>query len=100
MPTKKQITSILRRQLSYLATAYGVKRIGLFGSCAKDSSRKDSDVDIFAEFDRSIGLKFVEFTEYLERLFGASVDVLTPAGLQGIRNLDVAKEIQETIEYV
>jgi predicted nucleotidyltransferase len=100
MLTKEHITKILHQQYVYLATEYGVKRIGLFGSYVKGSPKAQSDVDIIAEFDGPIGLKFIDFTEYLERLLGTSVDVLTPAGLQGIRNPRIAKEIQETIEYV
>ena len=55
--------------------------------------------DLNLGFDGPIGLKFLEFTEHLERLFGISVDVLTPTGIQVIRNPSVAKHVQETIEY-
>ena len=33
--TKEEITNILSEKSEYLAEAYGVKRIGLFGSYAK-----------------------------------------------------------------
>jgi predicted nucleotidyltransferase len=58
---------------------YGVKRIGLFGSHAKGAPSERSDVDLVVEFARPIGLKFIEFAEYLESLLGKKVDVLTPA---------------------
>jgi predicted nucleotidyltransferase len=77
-----------------------VKRIGLFGSYAKGVPDELSDIDLVAEFDAPIGLKFVEFTEYLEPLLGTPVDVLTPAGIQGILNPRIARDIQETIIYV
>ena len=35
MLTKEKITDILSEKSEYLAEAYGVKRIGLFGSYAK-----------------------------------------------------------------
>ena len=100
MFTRQEITDVLRQHYSYLASTYGLKRIGIFGSYAKDVLHDQSDIDLVAEFDVPIGLKFVEFTEYLENLFGASVDVLTPAGVQGIRNARIAKDIQESIIYV
>ena len=100
MLKKEQITDILRKQYPYLAAEYGVKRIGLFGSYAKGVPQEQSDIDLVVEFDSPIGLKFVEFTEYLEHLLGAPVDVLTPAGIQGIRNPHLAQNIQETIVYV
>ena len=74
-----------------------MKRIGLFGSYAKGVPDKQSDIDLVAEFDVPIGLKFVEFSEYLEHLLGTPVDVLTSAGIQGIRNPRIARDIQETI---
>ncbi len=100
MLKKEQITDILRKQYPYLAAEYGVKRIGLFGSYAKGVPQDQSDIDLVVEFDSPIGLKFVEFTEYLEHLFDTPVDVLTPGGIQGIRNPHLAQVIQETIVYV
>jgi len=98
--TKESISEILRENYAYLASEYGAKRIGLFGSYAKGLPTKDSNVDIIVEFDRPIGFRFVDFTEYLENLLGKKVDVLTPAGVQGIRIERIAKDIEESIAYV
>ena len=100
MLTKDHILEILRAHHTYLVSEYGIKRIGIFGSYAKRAQHDTSDIDVIAEFDRPLGLKFVEFTEYLESLFGKKADVLTPVGIQGIRNRQIAREIQETIVYV
>jgi predicted nucleotidyltransferase len=98
--TKEKITDILRQQYAHLAAEYGVKRIGLFGSYAKGVPQDESDIDLVVEFNAPIGLKFMEFTEYLEHLFGTSVDVLTPTGIKYIRNTQIVTNIQETIIYV
>lgn len=45
-------------------------------------------------------LEFIEFAEYLERLLGKKVDILTPAGLQGIRVPRVAHEIARSMVHV
>lgn len=100
MLTRENIINMLREKLPYLNSEYGVKRIGLFGSFSDGEQDEESDVDIIAEFEKPIGLRFVEFTEYLERLFGRRTDVLTPAGVDGIRNKEIAKEIERTIVYV
>jgi predicted nucleotidyltransferase len=100
MLTKKEITEILREKYPYLASEYGVKRIGVFGSYAKGLSTEASDIDIIVEFERPIGFRFIEFTEYLENLLGKSVDVLTPAGIQGIRVDRIARSIEESVVYV
>lgn len=100
MLTKEEITDLLRDNYPYLASEYGVKRIGFFGSYARNMATEASDVDIFVEFGRPIGFRFVEFAEYLEKLLGTSVDVLTPAGIQGIRIDRIARSIEESIVYV
>lgn len=100
MLTKEKALELLRENFSFIATEFGVKRIGLFGSYAKGTFTEHSDVDVIVEFERPIGFKFIELTEYLERLFGRKVDVLTPAGLEGIRVPQVAQNISESIVYV
>lgn len=100
MVTREQITQILRETYPYLASEYGVGRIGLFGSFAAGEPTEKSDVDLIVEFDRPIGFRFVEFTEYLEQLLGRRVDVLTPAGIQGIRIDRIARSIAESVVYV
>ncbi len=98
--TKEQVVTILRRQYSYLVSEYGIKRIGIFGSYAKGTPTEESDIDIVTEFEMPIGLKFIELTEYLEQILGKKVDVLTPVGIQGIRNPQIANEIQKSVVYV
>jgi len=100
MLTKEAIIKVLRESRTYLASEYGVKRIGVFGSYAKGMSTETSDVDIVVEFDRPIGFRFGELAEYLESVLGKSVDVLTPAGIQGIRIERIARNIEESIVYV
>jgi predicted nucleotidyltransferase len=100
MLTREKITDILLEKSPYLATEYGIKRIGLFGSYAKGTPTESSDIDIVVEFEHPIGLRFIEFTEYLEDLLGKRVDVLTDAGIQGIRLPRVAQDIKESIVYV
>lgn len=98
--TKETITEILQAQYPYLAAEYGVKRLGLFGSYAQGTPTETSDVDIIAEFERPIGFRFTEIAEYLESLLGKPVDILTPAGIQGIRVERVARSIMESAVYV
>jgi uncharacterized protein len=98
--TQEQIVRNLQGQLPYLAAEFGVARIGLFGSFAKETADDESDIDLFVEFYKPIGLRFVELIDYLEILLGRKVDVLTPAGIQAIRVRQVAENIYESILYV
>ena len=98
--TREAILHRLRESYPQLTTQFGVQRIGLFGSFARNAAQESSDVDLIVELQRPIGLKFVELVEYLEVLLGRRVDVLTPASLRGIRLPEVARQIEESIVHV
>jgi len=97
--TREDILTILREQLPYLSSQYGVRQIGIFGSFSRDQQHTESDVDIVVEFDKPIGLKFVDFADHLEQLLGRQADILTPDGIRGIRNAEISQAIQQTIVY-
>ena len=100
MAEQEEIIETLRSHFSELADDYGVARIGVFGSFARGNFRKDSDVDLVIEFERPLGFRFIQLVERLEQLLGRKVDVLTPAGIAGIRVKRVAKDITDNIVYV
>lgn len=100
MLTKDNVIEILQRELPGLRTEFGVKRLGVFGSFAKTEACEESDVDLVAEFEGPIGLRFIEFAERLDEILGKKTDVLTPEGIAQIRNKRIAGEIQRTIVYV
>ena len=52
------------------------------------------------EFGRPIGLRFMEFSERIENLIGSRVDILTPAGINSIRNHLVSTDIKGSLTYV
>ena len=90
----------MRDNVDYLAAEYSVKRVGLFGSYAVGTANEASDIDLLVEFQRPIGFKFMELAEYLERLLGKKVDILTLTGVEAIRVPGVADHITEHVMYV
>src|ERR1700740_795639 len=57
----------------------GVRHAALFGSCARDEARLDSEVDIMIEVDpgaRSGVYEYVPTKEYIPGLFDPRVDVV------------------------
>ena len=86
--------------MDYLHEQFGVKQVALFGSFAAGTAKRNSDVDLVVEFDRPMGLKFVRLSEYLEKLLGRKVDVLTPEGLKSIRAKTAADSIRKGMRYV
>lgn len=74
---------LLTRSKPELQARFGVTRLALFGSTARDAGTRDSDVDILVSFDgpatskRYFGVQF-----YLEDLLGCPVDLVTEKALR------------------
>jgi predicted nucleotidyltransferase len=77
MPTAEEILAILREQHVLLRRRYPIRRMALFGSWARGEAREDSDVDVLVEVAPSIGLRFVDLGEELERALGRPVDLVS-----------------------
>jgi predicted nucleotidyltransferase len=77
MLTPDQILAILNEQHALLSRRYPIRRMALFGSWARGEAREDSDVDVLVDVDPSIGLRFVELGEELEKALGRRVDLVS-----------------------
>jgi predicted nucleotidyltransferase len=81
--SRQEVLSTLRAQQATLHARFGVARLSLFGSVARDEAGQDSDVDLLVEFDRPIGLfRFLELQNHLEDLLRCGVDLGTPQSLK------------------
>ncbi len=98
--TKHQVIEILRKEQATLRNRFGVKKIAIFGSFARGNPTLKSDIDIFLELEKPLGLKFFQLGDYLEKKFHRKTDILTPGGLKGIRIKHVADNIRRSIIYV
>lgn len=77
MPTLEEILATLREQHTLLSRHYPIQRMALFGSWARGDAREDSDVDVMVEVDPSIGLRFVDLGDDLEKALGRRVDLVS-----------------------
>lgn len=96
----EEVKEVLEEHKAEIKRRFGVKRIGLFGSCARGKEGGDSDVDVIVEFKDPNFDDFMDLISYLEDLFDRPVDILTPAGLKGIRIPGVSEEISKGVVYV
>ncbi|MCS7283434.1 MAG: nucleotidyltransferase family protein [Anaerolineae bacterium] len=79
------ILDVLRRHKSELSEKYGVRAIGIFGSCVRGEQTETSDVDVLVEFDpeaRVSLLDFVQLEEHLTQLLGVQVDLVEGSALK------------------
>ncbi|MBK6288355.1 MAG: nucleotidyltransferase family protein [Gammaproteobacteria bacterium] len=80
---RQRALDLLRRSKPELQAQFGVTRLALFGSTARDAASTNSDVDVLVAFDgpatsrRYFGVQF-----YLEDLLGCPIDLVTEKALR------------------
>ncbi len=98
---KNDVLQILRENMNELKR-FGVKKIGIFGSFARNEAKEESDIDIVVEFEKGRGgvKDFAGLVEFLENLLRREVDILTPMGIETIRIKSVRERIKKEVFYV
>lgn len=78
--------------------AFGVLKLGVFGSFARDTATPESDVDLFVDFlpERKTLKTLLGLSRFLEALLGRKVELVTPGAL----NPFTGKYILDEVRYV
>ncbi|WP_321531820.1 nucleotidyltransferase family protein [uncultured Desulfuromonas sp.] len=90
---KQRALELLAQSKRELQDRYGVSRLALFGSTARDEAGSNSDVDVLVAFDgpatskRYFGVQF-----YLEDLLGRPVDLVTEKALRAELRSSIEQE--------
>jgi predicted nucleotidyltransferase len=94
--TKEELLELLKKHESEIR-AFGVERVGLFGSFVRNEPTPQSDVDILVEFvpGQKTFNNFMELGFFLEELFGRKVDLLTPESLSPYIGPYILKETED-----
>ncbi|HLX10982.1 MAG TPA: nucleotidyltransferase family protein [Thermoanaerobaculia bacterium] len=63
---------------------WGVQRLGLFGSVARNEAGPDSDLDFVVDFEpgRKTFDNYMDLKYFLEQLCGRTIDLVTSEGLK------------------
>jgi len=77
---------------------FGISEVGLFGSFVRGKQKEESDIDLLVKFFRGEKTfrNFINFSEYIEKVLGRKVEVLTPESM----SLYIAPYIESEIKYV
>lgn len=76
MKTKDEYIKLLREYKRSHAAKYGISRMGIFGSVAREEQTGKSDIDICFESTPMGLLTFGRIQSELEQLLGCKVDLL------------------------
>ncbi len=73
---RENVLRILRMHKDELSRDYGLLKLGVFGSVARNEAREDSDIDIVVETKVPDLLRMVNLKEDLEELLQHRVDLI------------------------
>lgn len=96
MTEKETIQKILLSRKQDLISRYHLKSIGIFGSCTREDFRHDSDVDILIEYEKQMGIEFIDLADELERILKRKVDLVSRNGIKA----KYFEEIKKDLIYV
>jgi predicted nucleotidyltransferase len=82
MLSLESIKSKLSENKQRLYSRYGLSNIAVFGSYARNQQTDDSDIDILVEFNKPIGIEFVDLAQELEQILSIKVDLVSKRGLK------------------
>ena len=100
------MTAVVQEKLSEIAAfclRFGVERLSVFGSAARDSfDPKSSDIDFLVSLANraptpSYADRYLDLAEALETLFGRRVDLVTE---ESIRNPHFRREVEASRRLV
>lgn len=93
--TKTFILNFLKKEKEHFFEAYGVTKIGLFGSYARGEENDLSDIDIAIEIspEKKNLSSFFSFKRELENVFQKKVDLGIESTLKPIAKDYILKEI-------
>ncbi len=98
MTTKEYILNTIRSKKKEI-NKFGIKKIGLFGSYARDEQVENSDIDILIDFeaDKENFDNYMAAYDYIESLFSDQhVDIVTKNGLSPY----IGPKILNEVKYV
>lgn len=97
MLTRNQIIDFLKTNKQLLETEFGIVRIGVFGSYAKDQHCDDSDIDIMVELNAPRFDLLANLHTYLESNLGKKIELIRKNKYTDIQFL---KRIEKDMIYV
>jgi len=81
MKSREDVLSLIEQNQAALKKL-GVRRLGLFGSCARGEATAESDLDFIVEFSDKSFDAYMDLKSFLEDLFRSRVDLVTVSSIK------------------
>ena len=82
MKSLQEIKSTLENHRHRLYADYPIKTMAIFGSYSRKVQNEDSDLDILVEFKETIGIRFIDLADEIEKIIGLKVDMVSRNGVK------------------
>jgi predicted nucleotidyltransferase len=96
MKDLSSIMKVLSEIKPELERRFHVSAIGVFGSYARGDQKPDSDIDIIVDFNRSVGVEFIDLADYIEGKLQSPVDLVSRKGIKH----GYLESIEKDVAYV
>ncbi len=94
--TKRDIISTIQKNRDKIK-AFGVKKLGLFGSFVREQQRADGDIDLLVKFqpEQKTFDNFIQLSFFLEDILEQPVELVTPDSLSPYLGPHIIKEVED-----
>ncbi|HET7898299.1 MAG TPA: nucleotidyltransferase family protein [Flavisolibacter sp.] len=82
MEQLSEIKQVLQQLKPELSRRFHVQSLGLFGSIVRNDFSPYSDVDIIVDFDRPVGIEFIDLAQYIEQHLQKKIDLVSRKGVK------------------
>jgi uncharacterized protein len=96
MEQLSEIKQVLTQLKPELSKRFHVQTLGLFGSVVRPDFTPSSDIDIIVDFNRPVGIEFIDLARYIEQRLQKKVDLVSRKGVKD----KYFKAIEQEIVYV
>jgi predicted nucleotidyltransferase len=96
MRSLTEIKDTLKSNKLRLTEKYGLSLMAIFGSYGRGQQTETSDIDILVDFQKPIGVEFIDLANELEKLLKAKVDLVSKNGIRP----QYLKQIEQDLSYV
>lgn len=80
---RNEALQLLSQHRAEITREFGISRLALFGSTARNEANESSDVDVLVSFEGGATLRrYMALNRYLETLFNRRVDLVTDKSLR------------------
>ena len=87
----------ISRRMPALKKTFGIRKMGVFGSCARGEQKEGSDMDLLVELDQTPSLlEFIALERALSKIAGRKVDLVMKSALKPA----IGKRIMKEVRYI